>query len=156
VIVILAPCRRELERFPEPVRIDLADALARLDEGHLLAMPLSRPMSALGKGVHELRLRDTSMTKKKKTSPASLAKALCIPRTRATQAVMKAELISALIREVQRQEITHAELARRSDLSRTTVTGILTGSLQKVTIDRLLRLVEAAGLEARIRIRRAA
>ena len=35
------------------------------------------------------------------------------------------------------------------------VTGILSGSLQKVTIDRVLRLVEAAGLEAEIRIRRA-
>jgi hypothetical protein len=36
------------------------------------------------------------------------------------------------------------------------VTGILAGSLQRVTIDRLLRLVEAAGLEAAVRIRRAA
>jgi transcriptional regulator with XRE-family HTH domain len=48
------------------------------------------------------------------------------------------------------------ELAERSGLSRTTVTGILSGSLQKVTIDRVLRLVEAAGLEAQLRIRRAA
>ena len=36
------------------------------------------------------------------------------------------------------------------------VTGILSGSLQKVTIDRVLRLVDAAGLEANIRVRRAA
>jgi hypothetical protein len=36
------------------------------------------------------------------------------------------------------------------------VTGILSGSLRKVTIDRVLRLVEAAGLEAAIRVRRAA
>ena len=36
------------------------------------------------------------------------------------------------------------------------VTGILAGSLQKVTIDRLLRLVDAAGLEAHIKVRRAA
>jgi hypothetical protein len=39
---------------------------------------------------------------------------------------------------------------------RTAVTGILSGSLQKVTIDRILRLVGAAGLEAEIRVRRAA
>jgi len=52
--------------------------------------------------------------------------------------------------------MTHAELASRSDLSRSAVTGILSGSLQKVTIDRVLRLVEAAGLEAEIRIRRTA
>jgi len=36
------------------------------------------------------------------------------------------------------------------------VTGILSGSLQKVTIDRRLRLLEAVGLEANVRVRRAA
>jgi hypothetical protein len=36
------------------------------------------------------------------------------------------------------------------------VTGILSGSLQKVTIDRVLRLLEAVGLEASVRVRRAA
>lgn len=44
--------------FSEGVRGDLADALARLDEGHTLSMPLSRPMPIIGKGVHELRFRD--------------------------------------------------------------------------------------------------
>jgi predicted XRE-type DNA-binding protein len=69
---------------------------------------------------------------------------------------MKARLISAVLRQIERQKLTHAELAKRSGLPRSAVTGILTGSLQKVTIDRLLRLVEAAGLEAEIRIRSAA
>lgn len=36
----------------------MADTLARLDEGHFLSMPLSRPMPSIGKGVHELRFRD--------------------------------------------------------------------------------------------------
>jgi hypothetical protein len=42
--------------FPEDVRGDLADALARLDAGLMLSMPLSRPMPNMGRGVHELRL----------------------------------------------------------------------------------------------------
>jgi predicted DNA-binding protein (UPF0251 family) len=62
----------------------------------------------------------------------------------------------AVLREVDRRGLTHAELAAHSGVSRSAVTGILSGSLQKVTIDRvLLRLVEAAGLEA-IRVGRAA
>ncbi len=69
---------------------------------------------------------------------------------------MKAQLISAVVREVERRELTHATLAARSGLPRSAVTGILSGSLQRVTIDRVLRLVVAAGLEAEIRIRRAA
>jgi phage-related protein len=60
VIVVARACRREIESLPEGIRGDLADALARLDDGLLLSMPLSRPMPAIGAGVHELRLKDRS------------------------------------------------------------------------------------------------
>jgi len=46
--------------LPDEIRGDLADALARLDAGLSLLMPLSRPMPGIGAGVHELRLRDRS------------------------------------------------------------------------------------------------
>lgn len=42
------------------MREDLADAIARLERGHNLSMPLSRPMPSIAKGVHELRLKDRS------------------------------------------------------------------------------------------------
>jgi len=93
---------------------------------------------------------------KKKTSPAQLAKQLGIPRSRGLEAVLKAQMIAAVVREVGRRRLTHVELAARSGLSRSAVTGILSGSLQKVTIDRVLRLLEAAGLKADVRVRRAA
>ena len=51
---------------------------------------------------------------------------------------------------------SHAELTQRSGLPRSAVTGILSGSLQEVTIDRVLPLVDAIGLEAEIKVRRAA
>ena len=91
-----------------------------------------------------------------RTSAASLAKQIGISKSRALEAVVKARLIAAVVREASRRRLTHVELAARSGLPRSAVTGILSGSLQKVTIDRVLRLVEAAGLEAEIRIRRAA
>jgi predicted XRE-type DNA-binding protein len=93
---------------------------------------------------------------KKKTTTGQLSRMLSIPKSRALEATLKAQLIAAVVSEVGRRGLTHAELARRSGLPRSAVTGILTGSLQRVTIDRLLRLVEAAGLEAAVRIRRAA
>ena len=93
---------------------------------------------------------------KRKTSAAQLAKQLGIPKSRGLEAVLKAQMIAAVAREVGRRHLTHVELATRSGLPRSAVTGILSGSLQKVTIDRLLRLVEAAGLEAEVRVRRAA
>ena len=60
MIVILKACQREIATFPEEIRGDLADALARLDAGLALSMPLSRPMSDIGRGVHELRLKGLS------------------------------------------------------------------------------------------------
>ena len=90
------------------------------------------------------------------TSPARLARQLGIAKSRALEAVIKAQLIAAVTHEMDRRGLTHTEVAGRSGLPRTAVTGILSGSLQKVTIDRLLRLLEAVGLEASVRVTRAA
>jgi predicted XRE-type DNA-binding protein len=92
----------------------------------------------------------------KKTSPSQLAATLGIPHSRAMEASIKAQLIGAVLKAVQKSKLTHAELAERSGLPRSAVTGILSGSLQKVTIDRVLRLVNAAGLVADVRVRTAA
>jgi predicted XRE-type DNA-binding protein len=92
----------------------------------------------------------------RRSSATHLAKRLRIPKSRALEAVLKAQLIAAVVREVSRRGLTHADLAERSGLPRSAVTGILSGSLQKVTIDRVLRLLEAAGLEAKIKVSRAA
>ncbi len=92
----------------------------------------------------------------KRTKPARLAEELAIPKSRAVEAQMKAILVAAVVAEVQRRCLTHAVLAERSDLARSTVTGILSGSLQKVSIGRVLRLLEAVGLEADVKVRRAA
>ena len=94
--------------------------------------------------------------RKRKTSGPVLARALGIPKHRGLEAMLKAQLIAAVVREVERRGVTHAVLSERSGLPRSAVTGILSGSLQRVTIDRVLRLVDAAGLEAEIRVRRAA
>jgi phage-related protein len=60
VLNILRQCQKEILDFPEETRGELADAIARLERGHMLSMPLSRPMPSIGKGVHELRFRDRS------------------------------------------------------------------------------------------------
>lgn len=92
----------------------------------------------------------------KKTSGSELAKQLGLPPSRGMEAVIKAQLITAVLKAAERRKLTHAELARRSGLSRSAVTGILSGSLQKVTIDRVLRLVEAANLVAEVKVRQVA
>jgi predicted XRE-type DNA-binding protein len=93
---------------------------------------------------------------KRKLSSAALSKALNISPTRGMEAAIKAQLITAIIKAVQKHKFTHMELSERSGLPRSAVTGILSGSLQKVTIDRVLRLAEAARLQAEVRVKDAA
>lgn len=93
---------------------------------------------------------------KKVSSATHISQQLGLPKSRGVEAVMKAQLITAVQREVARRQLTHAELAERTGLARSAVTGILSGSLQRITIDRVLRLVEAVGLEPEIKLRRAA
>ncbi|MEW6777682.1 MAG: XRE family transcriptional regulator [Bdellovibrionota bacterium] len=92
----------------------------------------------------------------KTMSGPELARKLGIPPHRGIEAVLKAKLIGAVLEETKRQGLTHAELAKRSGLPRSAVTGILSGSLQKITLDRVLRLVQGAGLTAEVRVKRAA
>lgn len=89
---------------------------------------------------------------KRKTNAAGLANMLGVSHARGMEAIIKAELISAVLKATEKDHVTHAELAKRSGLPRSAVTGILSGSLQKVTIDRVLRLIEAVGLVAEVRV----
>ena len=92
----------------------------------------------------------------KTSSALELARKLKIPRSRGLEAVFKADLIDAVIRQAQTAKLTHIEIAKWSGLPRSAVTGILSGSLQKVTLDRILKLVEAVGLHAEVKVSKAA
>ena len=59
-VIILSVCERELVSFPKEIIGDFLDAVALLDEGLILSMPLSKAMPNIGKNVHELRLKDKS------------------------------------------------------------------------------------------------
>ena len=92
----------------------------------------------------------------KKTQANELGDKLNIPASRALEAVIKAQLIAAIVKTAKKKGLTHEVLAERSGLPRSAVTGILAGSVQKVTINRVLRLVEAAGLVAEVKVKEVA
>ena len=93
---------------------------------------------------------------KRKSTGLEIAKMVGVSPSRGMEAVIKAQLISAVLGSLQKNKLTHAEIAKRAKLPRSAVTGILSGSLQKVTIDRVLRLIEAVGLVAEVRIKNSA
>ncbi len=92
-----------------------------------------------------------------KTSSAnSLSKILNISTSRGLEAYLKANLISAITTQLEKLDISHTEVARRSGIPRSAVTGILSGSLQKVSLGRLLRILEVIKLTVEFKIKEAA
>ena len=47
MVEILKACERGIRSLPTAIREDLADAIARIEDGQTLSMPLSRPMSGI-------------------------------------------------------------------------------------------------------------
>ena len=85
-----------------------------------------------------------------------LADSFGVEPRRTVEAEVKASLTKAIIREVAKQNLTHQEVAELAGVARTTVTGIINGSLQKVSIDRLLRIISAIGLSVQVSVKRSA
>lgn len=52
--------RAAIQEFPEDIRRELGKAIYDLQNGETLKLPLSRPMSSIGIGVEELRVKDRS------------------------------------------------------------------------------------------------
>lgn len=84
-------------------------------------------------------------TKRFKVSPA-----------RAKEAELKATLVMAIIKEIEAQDLTHQEVAHLTGVARTTITGITNGSLKKITLDRLVRILTTLGASIEIKVRKAA
>jgi transcriptional regulator with XRE-family HTH domain len=63
---------------------------------------------------------------------------------------IQVQIVEQVMREVDRQGLTHAALARRSGTSRTRITAILNGNLDQVSTDLLLRILSSLGIRAKI------
>jgi len=85
---------------------------------------------------------------------AELAKALGLPATAAHEWRARSDLATALIAAVEREQLTHAEVARRAKTSRTRITSILNRNLQHVTTDLLIRILGALGYEVKLSVSR--
>ena len=53
-----SPVEEFLRELPEGTRLELADAVALLESGKTLSMPLSRNLASIRPGLLELRFRD--------------------------------------------------------------------------------------------------
>ena len=89
-------------------------------------------------------------------SAGELAKALGLTQADGAEIALRSELNSKIVKIVERQRLTHSQVARLAGTSRTRVTAILNRNTQDVSTDLLLRVLYALGYTAKITFQRAA
>lgn len=96
------------------------------------------------------------MKKHKISSSKNLASLLGLDESSAIEAKLKSDLMEKIRKEVSKRGLTHQEVADLSGVGRTVVTGIVNSSIQKITIDRLVRVVASLGVSLEFKFKKAA
>ena len=85
-----------------------------------------------------------------------LARALSLDPAEAVEIEVRASLVDKIVAAVSQRGLTHAQVARLAQTSRTRVTGILNRNTDGVSTDLLLRILGRLGYRARLVVTRAA
>ena len=94
------------------------------------------------------------MRSTKYNNAAELAQALGLPTKRGLVDKMKAKFTKEIIKAVNKNNLTHKEVSELSEVPRSAVTGIINGSLHKVSIDRLTRILGTLGKTVELKIKK--
>jgi predicted XRE-type DNA-binding protein len=84
-------------------------------------------------------------------NPTQLAKALGLPVADAVEMEVRSDLNDMIIKAVEKQELTHAQVASLAKTSRSRVTAILNRNTQDVSTDLMLRILASLGYRAKIK-----
>ena len=84
---------------------------------------------------------------------SDLAKDLGIAKEVGQIAEIKAKLTGEILKIIEKKDLTHQYIADCSGIPRSAITGIVSGSLQKVSLDRLIRILNAVGKTVDIKIK---
>jgi len=87
-------------------------------------------------------------------TPEALAQALGLAVAEAKEWQVQRTLLRRLRDIVEKEKITHAEVAKRAGTSRTRVTAILNDNLEHVSTDLLIRILGSLGYRVRISVSR--
>lgn len=94
------------------------------------------------------------MTKVKDTK--HMAELLDLDETFAVEAQLKTKMKVKIKELVEAKGLTHQEVADLTGVGRTVITGIVNFSIQRVTMDRLIRVLVGLGVEPEIRFKESA
>jgi predicted XRE-type DNA-binding protein len=87
-------------------------------------------------------------------TPEALAEALGLSAADAKEWQVQYALLKKLREIVNREKLTHAEIATRAGTSRTRVTSILNDNLEHVSSDLLIRILGSLGYRVKVSVSR--
>jgi predicted XRE-type DNA-binding protein len=90
------------------------------------------------------------------SSATDFAESIGVSGQRTVESKLKAKLVAAIRKEIDRQNLSHDKVAKLAGVARTNVTGIISGSVSSVTLDRLVRIAAALGLSMDLEIKKSA
>jgi len=90
------------------------------------------------------------------SSVSDFAASVGVAPERALEARLKAKLVAAIRGEIARQGLSHEKVAKQAGVARTNVTGIISGSVKSVTLDRLVRIAASLGMSMELEIKKSA
>ncbi|MBL6991095.1 MAG: XRE family transcriptional regulator [Bacteriovoracaceae bacterium] len=96
------------------------------------------------------------MKKKTYKKISDIAKDLGVSPEVGHVAEVKAKLTREIIKITKKQQLTHQQVADSSGVPRSAITGIINGSLQKVSLDRLVKIICSLGKSVDVKIKDAA
>lgn len=87
---------------------------------------------------------------------AKNAKELCrlmgLPESEAPKIEMRTQLVVAIKRAIERQDLTHAQAAAKTHVGRTVITAIVNGNLHRISTDRLIDVAQNLGLRVQLKV----
>lgn len=104
----------------------------------------------------KMKARGKPRDRKVYSSASEFAASVGVAPERALEARLKAQLVAAIRGEIVRRGLSHEEVAQRAGVARTNVTGIISGSVTSVTLDRLVRIVASLGMSVELGIKKSA
>lgn len=81
-----------------------------------------------------------------------LGKLLKLPKVEIAKIEMRTDLVIAIRKTVEKQQLTHAEAAKKSGVGRTVITAILNANTTHISTDRLIDIAHGLGLTITLKV----
>lgn len=79
---------------------------------------------------------------------------LGLPASQAPKVAMRRDLVVAIRKSIEMQQLTHAAAAKIAGIGRTVITAIVNGNIDKISTDRLIDVAHAFGLSVSLKIKK--